>query len=106
MTLEGKKIMNCMRQLCRQVFRHTVMVEWKLLDKASKEYISRTLHQEFPLPSTNDKLNDKWMKVCMQEYMKHQRFNASKATSRPSWLDREEWKRIKAKAQSTLDRWQ
>ena len=106
MTLEGKKIMNCMRQLCWQVFRNALIVEWKLLDKASKEYILRTLHEEFPVPSTSNKLNDDWMKVCMQEYMKHQRSNAHKATSRLNWLDREEWKRIKAETKSTPNKWQ
>ena len=106
MSSEGKKIMNCMRQLCRQVFRHTVMVKWKLLDKASKEYLLHTLHEEFHVPSSIDKFFDEWMKVHMQEYMKHRRSNACKATSRPNWLDREEWKRIKAETKSNPNKWQ
>ena len=53
MTPEGKQVMSRMQQLCRQVFRHTVMVSWRSQERSSKDYIISTLHRKFPVPSAD-----------------------------------------------------
>lgn len=105
MTPEGKQVMSRMRQLCRQVFRHTVMVSWRSQERSSIDYIISTLHREFPVPSADSAFDDAWMRVRMRDYMKHRRSDARTADTRPAWLDREEWRGIREERATTPDRW-
>ncbi|MCO5555318.1 hypothetical protein L7F22_008864 [Adiantum nelumboides] len=106
MTPEGKEVISAMRHLCRQVFRHTVMQTFAAQRQDLKDYVIDTLYHDFPVPTPGDRFGQEYMLLCMREYLKHRRDDARRATQRPDWLDREEWRQIREERVMALDRWE
>ncbi|MCO5592716.1 hypothetical protein L7F22_046719 [Adiantum nelumboides] len=106
MTPEGKEVISAMRRLCHQVFRHTVMQTFAAQRQDLKDYFIDTLYHDFPVPTPGDRFGREYMLLRMREYLKHRRDDARRATQRPDWLNREEWRQIREEHLTALDRWE
>ncbi|MCO5604765.1 hypothetical protein L7F22_058935 [Adiantum nelumboides] len=106
MTSEGKEVISAMRRLCRQVFKHTVMQTFAAQRQDLKDYVIDTLYHDFPVPTPGDRFGREHMLLRMREYLKHRRDDARRATQRPDWLDREEWRQIREEHVTAPDRWE
>ncbi|MCO5579664.1 hypothetical protein L7F22_033521 [Adiantum nelumboides] len=106
MTPEGKEVISAMRRLCRPVFRHTVMQTFAAQRQDLKDYVIDTLYHDFPVPTPGDRFGREYMLLRMREYLKHRRDDARRATQRPDWLDKEEWRQIREERVTAPDRWE
>ncbi|MCO5601965.1 hypothetical protein L7F22_056092 [Adiantum nelumboides] len=106
MTPEGKEVISAMRRLCRQVFRHIVMQTFAAQRQDLKYYVIDTLYHDYPVPTPGDRFGREYMLLRMREYLKHRRDDARRATQRPDWLDREEWRQIREERVTAPDRWE
>ncbi|MCO5580136.1 hypothetical protein L7F22_034003 [Adiantum nelumboides] len=106
MTPKGKEVISAMRRLCPQVFRHTVMQTFAAQCQDLKDYVIDTLYHDFPMPTPGDRFGREYMLLHMREYLKHRRDDARRATQRPDWLDKEEWRKIREERVTAPDRWE
>ncbi|MCO5574600.1 hypothetical protein L7F22_028388 [Adiantum nelumboides] len=56
------------------------------------------------VPTPGDRFGREYM--LLREYLKHRRDDARRATQRPDWLDREEWRQIREERVMAPDRWE
>ncbi|MCO5563619.1 hypothetical protein L7F22_017266 [Adiantum nelumboides] len=89
-----------------EVFRHTVMQTFAAQRQDLKDYVIDTLYHDFPVPTPGDRFGREYMLLHMREYLKHRRDDARRATQRPDWLDREEWRQIREERVTAPDRWE
>ncbi|MCO5548409.1 hypothetical protein L7F22_001865 [Adiantum nelumboides] len=106
MTPKGKEMISAMRRLCRQVFRHTMMQTFAAQRQDLKDYVIDTLYHDFLVSTPGDRFGREYMLLRMREYLKHRRDDARRATQRPDWLDREEWRQIREERVTAPDRWE
>ncbi|MCO5610018.1 hypothetical protein L7F22_064253 [Adiantum nelumboides] len=70
-----------------------------------KDYFIDTLYHDFPVPTPGDRFGREYMLLRMREYLKHRRDDVRRATQRPDWFDREEWRQIREERITAPDRW-
>ncbi|KAH7415502.1 hypothetical protein KP509_14G048700 [Ceratopteris richardii] len=97
------------RQLCSIQFGHSIMRKWSEQDKDRKNYITRTIYQEFRPTDGQSIVSSEWILHTAREVMSHRRSEARDAfregLPKPVWLDAEEWDMIRDEQQKTLDRY-
>ncbi|KAI5066576.1 hypothetical protein GOP47_0019200 [Adiantum capillus-veneris] len=106
---DGKKVISRMRGLCSQLFRHYILNKWSEVPSDLKNRVISILHDEFSVPTRDQRFNEDLMKIRMREYCKHKRSEVQKAIkhgwNRPDWLAKEDWKNAKKAARENPDKW-